>query len=233
MKQIILPDYEGHRQRLRKRFFETNGIGMADYELLEMILFESIPRRDVKPIAKELLRKFGNLAEVLNASEKELMSVRWITERSVVLFKLFVATTKRICYEKLADKQNVVLTDVEGVVDYLRAAIAYSDVEEVHLLYLDARFCLIGAETLQRGSLTGVNIIPSEIVRKAMERKSPNIILAHNHPSGSVEPSGNDIRLTKDIKEACRLMGISLQDHIIISKSEYLSFREEGIIRFD
>lgn len=223
-------DYLGHRDRIRRRFLACNGDGMADYELLELLLMMAIPRRDVKPIAKELLCKFGSFADVIYAPQSKLMEVDYIKESAVVLLKAIAAATQKICWEKLADDTQPILSNVDALVDYCRTSLAYSDVEELMIIYLDASLKLIGTDLLQRGSLTGVSIAPREIIKQAMEKKSPNIILVHNHPSGNITPSENDIILTKKVAQACELMGLKLQEHVIISRSGYFSFRAAGII---
>lgn len=230
MDIVKISDNQGHRERVRKKFLVGCGDDMADYELLELLLILVIPRRDVKPIAKELLRKFGSFTDVIYAPPNKLAEVKWVKKNTITLFKAITASTKRICWQKLSSDNLPVLLDIDTLIDYCRAAIAYADVEELHIIYLDAALKVVATDLLQKGSLTGVSVAPREIVRQAIDKKAPSIILVHNHPSGNVRPSDNDKLLTQKIGQACELMGIKLQEHIIISKSSYYSFRENGLI---
>ena len=223
-------DYIGHRERVRKKFLANNGKGMADYELLELLLMMAIPRRDVKPIAKELLRKFCSFANVVNALTNKLMEINYIKETSAVLLKSVAAAVQKICWENLANDDKPVLINIDTLVDYCRSSLAYSDVKELMIMYLDASLKLVDTEVLQKGSLTGVAVAPREIVQHALDKNVPNIIMVHNHPSGNVRPSENDCVLTRKIAQACELMGLKLQEHIIISRNGYFSFREKGLI---
>lgn len=223
-------DKQGHRQRVHKRFNCNNGEAMADYELLEFLLMYSIPRRDVKPIAKELLRRFGSFVDVIYASDSELMQTKWVKSNTCDLFHLIVATIKRVCLNKLHDNQMPLLVSVDAVIDYCRAALAYSEVEELHVIFLDASCRLISAELLQKGTLTGVSASPREIVRMALDKKATQVILVHNHPSDNLTPSDNDIYVTGRIEQACEVFGIKLQDHIIIGKTGYFSFRAHKML---
>lgn len=225
-----LNDTKGHRQRVKQRFLSDGGANMADYELLEFLLMMAIPRRDVKPIAKELLRRFGSFNNVIYARPQELMEVKWVKESTCVLFQLIVAAVKRICFQNLSDKEEPLLSNTDAVVDYCRAAIAYSEVEELYVIFLDATFRLISVELMQKGTLTGVSISPREIIRLAIDKKAANIIMVHNHPSDNVQPSTNDINVTGKVKEACDLMGLKLQDHIIIGKSNFFSFLKHKML---
>lgn len=217
-------DKLGHRQRVKQRFLKDGGNSMADYELLEFLLMMSIPRRDVKPIAKELLRQFGSFANVIYAKSQDLMKTKWVKENTCVLFQLIAAAVKRICQENLNDSDIPILANTEAVVDYCRAILAYSEVEELYVIFLDASLKLISIEPLQKGTLTNVSISPREIVRLALDKKAANLIMVHNHPSDNVKPSENDIIVTGRVEQACDLMGIKLQDHIIIGKSNFFSF---------
>jgi len=222
--KMEINDKLGHRQRVKQRFLKDGGNSMADYELLEFLLMTAIPRRDVKPIAKELLRQFGSFANVIYASPQDLMKTKWVKENTCVLFQLIAAAVKRICRENLSDGNIPVLNNTEAVVDYCRAVLAYSEVEELYVIFLDASLKLISIELLQKGTLTGVTVSPREIVRQALDKKAANLIMVHNHPSDNVKPSENDITVTGRVEQACDLMGIKLQDHIIIGKSHFFSF---------
>ena len=223
-------DVVGHRKRAKEKFALNEGKGVADYELLELILFYSIPRVDVKPIAKELLRKFGSLADVLYAPKEDLMKINRVSENTIGLFRIITEANIRICKEKLCNRDLPVLTNVDALVDFCRSAVAYKSVEELHILYLDASFHLLGTDVLSKGVSTAVRITPEEVIQKAKEHKAPNIILVHNHPSGYTSPSKDDVEITTDIFKACKYMNINLQEHLIISPYEYFSFRTEGLL---
>ncbi len=224
------PDYIGHRKRLKERFIKGDGKDMADYELIELILTLAIPRRDVKPIAKQLIKTFGDFAGVLNASPLQLMEINGIKESAVTVLKIIRAAAQRLSWQNLASDDMPVLLNIDSLIDFCRCAMAYSDVEELHIIYLDAKLKVIKTELMQRGSLTGVSASPRNIVKSAMENKAVSIIMVHNHPSGNTKPSENDKIITRKVAEACELMGIKLQEHIIISKSSYFSFREHALI---
>lgn len=225
-----LPDYAGHRQRLRQRFLLSEGRDMADYEMLELLLTLAIPRRDVKPLAKKLIQKFGNFANVIAAQEHALKEISGIKDNSVMVFKLVKAAAQRLSWQNLASDDLPVLLNIDSLIDYCRSTIAYSDVEELHLLYLDAKLKIISGELAQRGNITAVSASPREIVKNAINKNAAGLIMVHNHPSGSPKPSENDILLTKKVEQACQLMGIKLHEHIIITRSDYFSFLENGLL---
>lgn len=224
------PDYLGHRQRLKERFLRGEGRDMADYELLELLLTFAIPRRDVKPLAKKLVQTFGNFANVISAPEHSLKEVNGIKENSVTILKLVRTAAQRLSWQNLASDDLPVLLNIDSLIDYCRSAIAYSDVEELHLLYLDAKLKIIGCELIQRGSVTAVSASPREIVKNAINKNATGLIMVHNHPSGSPKPSDNDISLTKKVAQACQLMSIKLHEHIIITRSDYFSFLEHQLL---
>lgn len=226
----IQPDYAGHRQRLRQRFLLGEGRDMADYELLELLLTLAIPRRDVKPLAKKLIQTFGNFANVITAPEHALNKITGIKENSVTVLKLIKVAAQRLSWQNLASDELPVLFNIDCLIDYCRSAIAYSEVEELHLLYLDAKLKIIGSELIQRGSVTAVSASPREIVKTAINKNATGLIMVHNHPSGSPKPSDNDIILTNKVEQACHLMGIKLHEHIIITRSDYFSFLEHQLL---
>ena len=226
----IKPDYLGHRARLKQRFLLGSGRDMADYELLELLLTYAIPRRDVKPLAKKLIQAFGPLSNVVAAPDYQLKNIGGIKDSSVILLKLLKIVSERLSWQNLAADDKPVLLNIDILIDYCRSAIAYSDVEELHIVYLDAKLHIISSELFQRGSISSVCASPREIVKKAINRNASSIIMVHNHPSGSSRPSDNDIKLTKAVEEACFVMGIKLQEHIIITQSDYFSFLEHQLI---
>lgn len=224
------PDYLGHRERLRKRFLNDGGKSMPDYELLELLLMVAIPRRDVKPVAKELIKKFGNFAGVINAPVENLVSIDGIKENSATVLKIVKEAALRMSWQVLQDEKEIVISGFDAMVDYCRSAMAYQEVEEFRILFLNSKFKLIGEEVQQRGTVDQVAVHPREVIKSAMVKGATAIILAHNHPSGSTNPSKADIDITKKIKEAAEAVDIQLIDHIIISKTNYFSFKDLGLI---
>ncbi len=224
------PDYIGHRQRLKQRFLLGGGRDMADYELLELLLTFAIPRQDVKPLAKELIHTFGSFAEVIAAPEHKLTQLKGLKENSVILLKLIMTAAQRLCWQNLASDNKPVLMNIDSLIDYCRCTIAYAEVEELYLLYLDSKLKIIESELIQRGTLSSVSVSPREIVTNALNKKASGLIMVHNHPSGSPKPSDNDLALTHQVAQACALMGIKLHEHIIITKSAYFSFLEHRLL---
>lgn len=224
------PDYIGHRQRLRSRFLAGGGKDMPDYEFLELLLMIAIPRRDVKPIAKQLIKKFNNLAGVLNASIEDLQAIEGIKETSATMLKIVKECALRMSWQNLQNDDAPVISNWDVMVDYCRASMGYLDVEEFRIIFLNSKLKLIGEETQQRGTINNVAVHPREVIKSAINKGAAAIILAHNHPSGDSTPSRADIEITKQINEAAKLVNIKLLDHLIISKNTIYSFKDHGII---
>jgi DNA repair protein RadC len=210
------PHYHGHRDRLRARFLQTGGDTLPDYELLELVLFRLIPRRDVKPIAKELLRRFGTFAEVLAAPPARLMEVDGIGETVVTDLKVVEAAARRLVKGDVAKRQ--VLSSWASVIDYCRAAMAFMDREQFRLLFLDKRNGLIADEVQQSGTIDHTPVYPREVVKRALELSASALILVHNHPSGDPTPSPADVKMTREIMEIAKPLGITVHDHIIVGR---------------
>ncbi|MFL5192741.1 MAG: DNA repair protein RadC [Microvirga sp.] len=217
------PHYHGHRDRLRARFMEAGGDALPDYELLELVLFRSIPRRDVKPIAKELMKRFGTFAEVLAASHARLMEVEGIGESVVIDLKIMEASARRLARGEVAKRP--VLSSWTSVIDYCRAAMAFMDKEQFRLLFLDKRNALIADEVQQSGTVDHTPVYPREVVKRALELSATAVILVHNHPSGDPTPSHADIQMTLAIVDAARPFAISVHDHIIVGKDGHASLK--------
>ncbi|MFV0279713.1 MAG: RadC family protein [Rhodoblastus sp.] len=215
--------YLGHRQRLRARFLDAGPDALADYELLELLLFLTIPRRDVKPLAKTLIKRHGSFAEVLTARLERLQEDKDIGESTAVSFKVVEAAAKRLARQGVQRRQ--VLASFKDVIDYCRAAMAYSDREEFRVLFLDKRNALIADEIMSIGTVDHTPVYPREIVRRALELGSTALILAHNHPSGDSTPSKADIRMTEEIVTISGLMGIVVHDHLIVGKHSHASMK--------
>lgn len=224
------PDYLGHRERLRRRFLLGGGRDMPDYELLELLLTIAIPRRDVKPLAKELIRKFGSFAGVVNAPLEELMLVKGVKENTAAVLRIVRECSVRSSWQSLKGMDAPVISDFDAMVDYCRSAMAYQTVEEFRIIFLNSKLYVIGEEIQQRGTVDQVAIHPREVIKSAMMHGASAMILVHNHPSGIVTPSKADMEITKRIKEAAEAVSIRLFDHLIISKSSVYSFHNQGFV---
>ena len=224
------PDYLGHRERLRRRFLLGGGRDMPDYELLELLLTIAIPRRDVKPLAKELIRKFGSFAEVVNAPLEELMLVKGVKENTAAVLRIVRECSVRSSWQSLKGTDAPVISDFDAMVDYCRSAMAYQMVEEFRIIFLNSKLYVIGEEIQQRGTVDQVAIHPREVIKSAMMHGASAMILVHNHPSGIVTPSKADMEIIKRIKEAAEAVSIRLFDHLIISKSSVYSFHNQGFV---
>ena len=224
------PDYLGHRARLKQRFMNDEGKSMPDYELIELLLTYVIPRRDVKPIAKNLIRRFGSLSAVLMAKPSDLQEIDGVKESSVVLFKAIKEAAHRLAWSELSDGDKPVISNWDAMIDYCRSEMALLDVEEFRAIFLNVKWQVVGEEIMQRGTINQVAIHPREVVKMAMEKKASAVILVHNHPSGDVKPSRADIDMTKQIKIALESIGITLVDHIIIGKNNYNSLKSLQVI---
>ncbi|WP_237153515.1 RadC family protein [Oryzibacter oryziterrae] len=218
-----LPHYTGHRERLRERFRTAGAEALADYEILELVLFRSIPRQDVKPLAKHLLATFGSLAEVLGASEARLKSIKGMGDATIVDFKVVMAASQRIARSAMVKKP--VLSSWSSVIDYCRTAMAYEEREQFRIIFLDKKNQVIADEVQQTGTVDHTPVYPREVVKRALELSSTAIILVHNHPSGDPTPSRADITMTKNIVDAAAPLGITIHDHIIIGKDGHASLR--------
>ena len=222
------PHYHGHRERLRERFHAAGPEALGDYELLELALFAAIPRRDTKPLAKELLRKFGSFAEVIHAPEARLREVEGIKDASVTQFKLIAAAAHRIAKGEI--KRSVALSSWNDVIDYCRTGMAFADKEQFRLLFLDKRNRLISDEVQQTGTVDHTPVYPREVIKRALELSATALILVHNHPSGDPTPSQADIQMTKAIVAIATPLGISVHDHIIVGKNGHASLKGMKLI---
>ena len=217
------PHFKGHRERLRSRFAETGDQGLPDYEILELLLFRSIPQRDVKPLAKELIARFGSLSGVLGARRERLTEVKGIGDSVAADLKLVEAAGRRLARQSIQDKP--VLGSWKDVIDYCHAAMAHAERETFRILFLDKRNHLITDEVQGVGTVDHTPVYPREVIRRALEVSATAIILVHNHPSGDPTPSNADIRMTQDIIAIAGPMGISVHDHIIIGRNGHASLR--------
>ena len=218
----------GHRERLRERFLEGRADAMPDYELMELILFAAIPRRDVKPLAKQLITQFGSFAEVIAAPHARLREVPGIGESVATQLKIVEAAALRLAKTELLNKPA--LSSWGALVDYCTAAMARSPREEFRILFLDRKNILIADEVLARGTIDHTPVYPREIVKRALELGASAIILVHNHPSGDPTPSRADIDMTRDVANAAKALNISVHDHLVVGRSGHASFKSLGLI---
>jgi DNA repair protein RadC len=219
----LSPHYHGHRERLRGRFREAGVDAVSEYELLELVLFRAIPQRDVKPLAKELIAKFGSFAEVVAAPAARLAEIKGMGEAAITELKIVHAAANRLVRGQLQKKP--VLSSWSNVIDYCRSAMAYADKEQFRLLFLDKRNQLIADEVQQVGTVDHTPVYPREVVKRALELSATALILVHNHPSGDPTPSHADIQMTHAIIEITRPLGIAVHDHIIVGKEGHVSFK--------
>ena len=222
------PSYTGHRERLRERFLKGGADPMPDYELLELLLFRAIPRRDVKPLAKDLLKQFGSFGGVIGAPIDRLAAHGGLGEAAITELKIVGAVALRLMQGEI--KKRPVMATWTEVIGYCRAAMAFETREQFRILFLDKRNCIIADEVQQRGTVDHTPVYVREIVKRALELSSSAIILVHNHPSGDPTPSRADIDMTKTIVSAARPLGILVHDHLIIGKDGHTSFKSRGLI---
>jgi DNA repair protein RadC len=222
------PHYHGHRERLRERFYSAGPAALSDYELLEMALYAAIPRRDTKPLAKALLKKFGSFAQVVYAPEARLREVDGIKAASVNQLKLIAAAADRIAKGEI--KRSLALSSWNEVIDYCRTSMAFADREQFRLLFLDKRNQLIADEVQQIGTVDHTPVYPREVIKRALELSATALILVHNHPSGDPSPSHADIQMTKAIIDIAAPLGISVHDHIIVGKGGHASLKGMRLI---
>lgn len=233
MAQNLLQDteihhYSGHRQRLRERFLKAGPEALQDYELLELLLFMAIPRRDVKPLAKSLLAAFGSLGGVMNASTTELMRVPGMSENIAAALRVVTVTAQRIMKQELIN--TPVLNSWARLMDYCHATMAHEKKEHFRILFLNKKNELIADEIQGSGTVDHTPAYPREIMKRTLELGATAIILMHNHPSGDSKPSKADIDMTKAIQRAAEPLNIIVHDHVIIARKGYTSFRSEGLL---
>lgn len=215
--------HAGHRDRLRQRFNAAGDAGVADYELLELLLFRALPRRDVKPLAKTMMARFGSFAEVLSARPERLREIPGLGEGAITELKIVEAAARRLT--KGAVKTRPTLGSWTEVLDYCRTAMAFNEQEEFRILFLDKRNMLINDEVQGRGTIDHTPVYPREVVRRALELGSTALVLVHNHPSGDPTPSTADIRMTHEIIAIAKPMGIAIHDHLIVGRHGHSSLK--------
>ena len=217
------PHYHGHRERLRERFHGAGPDALSDYEMLEMVPFMVQPRRDMKPLAKTLLKTFGSFAEVIHAPEARLKEIDGIGDVTINGLKVIAAAAHRIAKGQIS--QRAALSSWNDVIDYCRTSMAFADKEQFRILFLDKRNQLIADEVQQTGTVDHTPVYPREVIKRALELSATAVILVHNHPSGDPTPSQADIRMTKAIIDIAGPLGISVHDHIIVGKNGHASLK--------
>ena len=224
------PDYLGHRARLKERFLVDDGASMPDYELLELLLMYAIPRRDVKPLAKKLIKNFGNIAQILNASKHDLIEKGELSENVIALIKAVATCGLRISSSCFAEGNRPIFEVWDIFIDYCRKRIGYKDTEEFWAFFLNSRLELLGEKQISGGTLNSTYAPAQTVARMALDFKAPIVILVHNHPSGKCKPSDADYFTTDEIVRALDTLDIEVYDHVIISQYDDFSFRAAGFI---
>jgi DNA repair protein RadC len=222
------PHYVGHRQRLKQRFLAGGVDAMPDYELMELVLFAAIPLRDMKPLAKELVRRFGSFADAIAAPRERLEEIKGVGEGVIVQFKIVEAAALRLSKTRLLNRPA--LSSWSALLDYCKAAMARSPHEEFRVLFLDRKNNLIADEVQSVGTVDHAPVYPREIVKRALELNATALILVHNHPSGDPTPSRADIDMTREIVAAAAALRISIHDHIVVGRGGTASFKALGLM---
>ena len=222
------PGYLGHRNRMREKIARFGPDALLDHEMLEMLLFLALPRRDTKPIARALLNRFGDFAGTIAAPMAELQEVDGMGEAAAAALKLVQGAALRLAVTEI--KQADLLNSWDRLTAYLTAAMAREPIEVFRVLYLDSKNRLIADEAQARGTVNHTPVYPREVVKRALELNASALILAHNHPSGDPSPSRADIGMTDEVKQAAAALGIVLHDHVIVGRGACLSFRQQGLL---
>ncbi len=219
---------EGHRTRMRARLLTAGPAALADHELLEMVLFLALPRRDTKPIARALLSRFGSFASAISAPMPELRGIEGLGEAGAAALKTVQAAALRVVRAEIVDRP--VLNNWDKLMDYLNAVMSRERVEQFRVLFLDGRNRLLADEAQSQGTVNHTPVYPREVVKRALELHATAIVLAHNHPSGDPSPSRQDIDMTLEVREAARVLGVQLHDHVVVGNGRWFSFAREGLL---
>lgn len=226
--QEKIPDYIGHRARMKDKVLTKGANSLTETELLEFLLMYSIPRKDVKPIAKDLLRRFLSLRNVLSASPALLEQTRGVKESTICLFKAVEAS----CFQMLgpSTEKETYLEDWDSILDYARMHLSHLDTEILLIIYLDSKKRVLKVEPVDQGARGEIQIVPSKIVTDCIAAKASFIILIHNHPSGKILPSQDDLESTRILSEKLASLDITLVDHLIVSKNKVYSINSRSVI---
>lgn len=218
------PHYLGHRERARQKFLSVGADALADYELLELVLQIVLPRKDTKPIAKDLIQKFGSFSGVFGAPSARLAEVKGLGEISGTNLKIIQAAAQRFARDRMVPDMPV-LGSWTALIDYCHAQMAFNDVEQFRILFLDKKNRLIADEVQQTGTVDHAPVYPREVIKRSLELSATALILVHNHPSGDPTPSSADVQMTRQINDVARPLGITVHDHIVIGKSGHASMK--------
>ena len=221
-------DHAGHRERLRDRFLNAGPDSLADYELLELILFSALPRVDTKPMAKALLGRFGSFAAIISADPRRLEEVKGIGRAGVVALKAVQAAALSYMRDDIMDRP--ILSSWDKLLRYCKASMGYGTTEQFRILFLNNKNVLIADEVQQSGTVNHTPVYPREVVKRALELGATAIIMVHNHPSGDPTPSPGDIAMTREVVEAAGKLQIGVHDHLIIGRNSHASFKGLGLL---
>lgn len=223
-----LPDYLGHRKRMREKLLEKGAYSLTEAEIMELILMAAIPRKDVKPLAKQLLRQFVNLRGVLTADVRQLQQVKGIKESTISLIKLIESA----CMQMVAPnvRKGTVLSEWSQILDFCRLHLSHIPEEHLFIIYLDDKRKIILYDDFQRGTKNRLQLFPIDIMKRALNLSASALILVHNHPSGEARPSKEDLHQTVDLAELLESVGIFIFDHLIIGDNRIYSINSKGII---
>lgn len=224
LAENVKPHYLGHRARARDRFNAVGGEALQDYELLELMLHMIIPQKDTKQLAKDLIARFGSFSQVLGAGRARLSEVKGLGETTITHIKVIQAVAQRYGRDQIVRDQPI-LGSWNQLIDYCRAQMAFNDIEEFRILFLDKKNRLIADEVQQTGTVDHTPVYPREVIKRSLELSATALILVHNHPSGDPAPSSADVRMTREIADIAKPLGITLHDHIIIGKAGHASLR--------
>ncbi|HST74802.1 MAG TPA: DNA repair protein RadC [Acetobacteraceae bacterium] len=219
---------EGHRARMRARLLSAGPDALADHEMLEMILFLALPRRDTKPIARALMTRFGSFAAAIAAPLQDLRATEGLGEAGVAALKAVQAAALRLVRAEVMNRP--VLDNWDRLMEYLNAMLARERVEQFRVLFLDNRNRLVADEAQARGTVNHTPVYPREVVKRALELQATGLILVHNHPSGDPTPSSADLKMTQEVRRAAEALSLVLHDHVVIGNGRWLSFRDAGLL---
>jgi DNA repair protein RadC len=228
VEQPAPPGAEGHRARMRARLLGAGPDSLADHEMLEMLLFLALPRRDTKTIARALMARHGSFARAIAAAPQELRAVEGLGEAGIAALKLAQAAALRLLRAEVIGQP--VLNNWDKLMKYLNAVLARERTEQFRVLFLDNRNRLLADEAQGRGTVNHTPVYPREVVKRALELQASALILVHNHPSGDPTPSAEDIAMTREVKTAAAALSLVLHDHVIVGNGTWTSFRREGLL---
>lgn len=224
----IIPESKGHRQRLKQKLLNSPSGSLLDYEIIELVLMIAIPQSDVKPLAKELINHFGSLAKVLTARPEYLKMVKGVKEGTISVFKIVQEAANRLIREETIHKP--ILESWVALLHYCRSTMGHLTTEQFRIIYLDKKNQILKDELQEHGTIDHTPVYPREITKKALLNDASSIILIHNHPTGNVTPSSNDISATIEIQKACAIFNIKIHDHVIVSNRSFYSFKSHGLL---